>query len=149
MSNQTQTTAIALDSNALKHLFKHHDLVVHQRVAEGTLRVYVPVIVYAEQAIYPAYAIDNVVEALNAQVIPLEIDHARQLGELWQNLPDPFRRQRKRELWRQHKFDWLITAMVCCQNWILVTDDQGAAFCTPGLQTLTVDEFIGRYLTAE
>jgi len=149
MSSQTQATPIALDSNALKALFKHYDLAVHQRVAQGVLQVYVPVIVYAEQAIYPGMPIDDAVEALNAQVIPLKIRHARRLGRLWQTLPDPFRRQRKRDLWRTHKFDLLIVAMALHEGWTLVTQDSGPAFDAPGLPALTVEQFVAQYLRGD
>lgn len=149
MSRQIQPTLIALDSNTLTTLFRHHALDVYRQVDEGRLRVYVPIIVYAEKAIYPKMPIDNVIEALNARVAPLKIEHARFLGHLWQTLPDPFRQQRKRELWRPHRFDWLIAAMVRHEGWTLVTEDQGPAFSIEDLNTLGISEFVEEYLLTE
>ncbi len=138
---------IALDSGALKEVFKNYGPAVFQRVMQAKLQVYVPVIVYAEQAIYPKHPIDDVCEALGAQVVPLDINHARQLGQVWRALPDPFQNQRKKLLWDQHKFDLLIAAVALEENWWLVTLDKGPAFQIPGLQTLTLPEFITQYLT--
>ncbi len=141
-----QPITIALDSNALQPLFQHHSLAVYQSVARGELRVYVPVIVYAEQMIYPKNPVDNVCEALGAQIALLEIAHARRLGVLWRQLTDPFQHLRKTALWNQHKFDLLIAACALEENWTLVTEDKGPAFRIPGLRVLTVAEFTAQYL---
>ncbi len=140
-------TPIALDSGALKEVFNHYGPAVFECVTQSRLQVYVPVIVYAEQAIYPKHPIDDVCEALGAQVAPLNISHARQLGQVWRFLPDPFQNRRKKMFWDQHKFDLLIAAVALEENWLLVTQDKGPAFQIPGLHTLTVVEFVTQYLT--
>ena len=145
-SHVTRPTSVALDSNVLLPIFRDYDRDVYQRVAEGRLRVYIPVIVYAEQAIYPKEPVDNVVDALHAQVISLDINHARRLGRLWPTIPDPDRGLRKRDLWLRHRFDWLIVAMALQEGWAVVTQDKGPAFHAPGLRVLTVSEFASRFL---
>lgn len=142
-----QPTPIALDSNALKLLFQDYGLAVLDSVKRGRLRVYVPVIVYAEQAIYPKQAIDDVCEALGAQVVSLDIRHARRLGQVWRALPEPFPTLPKKLLWNQHKFDLLIAITALEENWLLITQDKGPAFQIPDLKVLTVAEFAAQYLT--
>ena len=144
MSHPTQPIPIALDSNALKFLFRHHDHDVFERVEQGRLQIYVPVIVYAEQVIYPGYAIDNVVLALNARVVPLHVDHARRLGKLWGQRSPSLTHQH--DQWQAHKFDWLIASMAHYEGWTLVTDDRDPPFAVPGLETLSVEAFVARYL---
>ncbi len=144
-----KTLTIALDSNALRPLLRQYGAQVYSQVSTGELRVYIPVLVYAEQMIYPASVIENLLEAFNAQVVPLKVEHADRLGKMWADLPDPFQGQRKNALWRRHKFDCLIASMALYEDWLLVTDDNDPPFHTPGLRTMKVEKFINQHLIGE
>jgi len=142
---------IAIDSNAAKTLMEHYGADVYERVAQQSWQVYLPVIVYAEQAVWKGHAVMAIVDGLQAQVVSLHQGHADELGRMWDRLrAAPRRGETPQELWRRHKCDWLIAAMVKHEGWLLVSDDTDFQRIKDdvGLQVIKLDEFIKSYLSA-
>lgn len=143
------TKKIAFDTNVVGPLLNQYGLQILQRVKRTEWAVYLPIIVYAEQAVWQGDTVNAVVEALGAQVISLDRQHADTLGTMWDNLRTRKRPGEKPEdLWKRHKCDWLIAAMAKQENWLLVSEDKDFQRIKDdvGLQVLRLEEFLTGYL---
>ncbi len=143
---------IALDSNAMRQLLKD-DLshCIYEHAQHGDWLVYLPVIVYAEQAVRQGQLVNNLVDAFFAQVISLERQHVDRLGYIWDRLRDqPRPGERPDELWKRHKSDWLIAVMSAHEEWLLVSDDGDFQRIKKdaGLRIIKIADFIRDYLTS-
>lgn len=140
---------IALDTNVLSKLLKDYGLEIRRRVKAGEWEVLLPVIVYAEAAVWKGGTVSAVVDALGARVIALEQIHADTLGSVWNNLRDhPRAGEKPEDLWKRHKCDWLIVGMAKREGWLLISDDNDYQRIKDeaGIQVMKLDEFVTRYL---
>lgn len=146
------TKKIAFDTNVVAPLLDRYGLQILQRVKRAEWAVYLPIIVYAEQAVWKGDTVNAVVDALGAQVIPLERYHADTLGTMWNDFRARKRPGEKPEaLWKHHKCDWLIAAMAKKEDWLLVSEDRDFQRIKDdvGLQVLRLQEFTATYFPLE
>jgi len=141
---------IAPDSNALK-VFVKHSAVIYKQVQQGALQIYLPVVVYAEQVIYPGSALPNILDTIPITIIPLTQTDADKLGALWPQILIPMDRQKKRRFWDDNKMDCLIAAMALQHEWLVITNNTQdfSYFEAAGLQFCSVGEFVTRFLGQE
>lgn len=143
------TRKIAFDTNVVGPLLAHYGLQILEGVKRQEWEVYLPIIVYAEQAVWHGDTANAVVEAFGAQVIPLDRRHVETLGNMWNTLrARPRPGEGPENLWRRHRCDWLIAAMAKQEGWLLVSEDtdfqriQGEV----DLQVMRLNEFIQQHL---
>ncbi len=146
------TLKIALDSNALIDVLPYSDLIYEKVRRKRTLEVYIPVLVYAEQAIHPGSALPEILDAVPATVVALTQIDADRLGAIWaQVLESPMDRQKKKLFWKDNKMDCLIAAMALQHEWLVISNNvqDFSYFKTAGLRLCSVAEFVTQVLSQE
>ncbi len=126
------TPALLVDTNILRSyalLAKLRD-----KIQAGLVRVYIPTLVHAERIRQVAdekghsFAIDVVRQFVNEygfELLPLSIQHAEAIAEVWLNLKLQGYASTD---WRAHRFDIVLCAIAQSSGYSLVTSDTGRHF---------------------
>lgn len=109
------------------------------KINAGLVQAYVPTLIHAERIRqiveergenFALHIIQQLVAASGFELLPLSVEDAEAIAEVWLDLKKRETRSDKewQTYWRQNRFDILLCAIARSRGYTLVTDDKGVHF---------------------